>query len=845
MLGKVREFKGFPNTDYYILPRFFGNYLVLYKLGLPDKIPYDELPLSRRIGDMLAVPLVGYPVEFCQEVKILGSNNIKETLKFRPVCKVIQITESEGYIRLWKQNKQVFQYQQKLDFFPRNFFEGKWLYFQTFVRSPSVNVVVDIKNPPFEQARLVTFQASLGKLDVVEVNDLEQDDEKRVLFIPVEWRDYEVARDSEYLDSSFSERHKDVDEINRAYLQVKFNELINNEFKLLSEGGKSLKSVVVTKDYISFDMEVTTKGRVAYLVKYAFKRYIENEDYREKKWFKTDKLFFFPLHAVTRKYYEEPTDHTLLDLNRFKRVVRFDPQSEEIVWHFSKQSSRLPWVRNLAYEAERLLNKAFQQAGRDSDYKIKVTLDKSDSDKELGDIRYNILNLILSESEEDEHFVRGENVVNSFTGEVVSAIANIWLTPILNDSISLIRRYIRFHVYPPVWKMKPFSEDTVNFIYEKVDSRNLQCNDLSQEPQGVTPFLHEKINMVCKEVSDFIKENQGQVFQPKDSKLQDDDIVSSCAQKLARERILRSILKQMLHSLGLKNMLSASFDIENFYKKSEIEELFGENSSEVITASHPDPPKYSSVMDVMDMQYPVLSVPGKLDIAVLRFLYFDKVDLKEKTACCPLRKEAGAVLEVPSGADRGPDHPQKSILETALDRNYKKEDIKSYKICGPDNLNPVLCGEGDYGTSHLEIASNKLCQIHNRFLFTRNRYEAKDVTSSGSDKLFLINMYTRWQKYRDDILAREGQSILDYSFLNPDHIAEYNQKIEKLKEISDIEPYFEVRNLIFDYLKRLAFTPAKHCIYREDNSSRYKAIALENIEEKILLHYSEISKKER
>ena len=55
LLGKVEKFNGFPNTEYYILPKFLGGYLILYKLAPPDKIPYDELPLARRIGNMLAV----------------------------------------------------------------------------------------------------------------------------------------------------------------------------------------------------------------------------------------------------------------------------------------------------------------------------------------------------------------------------------------------------------------------------------------------------------------------------------------------------------------------------------------------------------------------------------------------------------------------------------------------------------------------------------------------------------------------------------------------------------------------------------------------------------------------
>ena len=856
LLGKVKNFKGFPNTDYYILPIFLGNYLVLYKLASPDKIPYEELTMAKRIGDMLAVPLVGYPVEHCQAVNIRGSNNIKETLKFRPLCKGFQELE---YIRLKTRNIQDFEYKKKLDVFPRDFFDGKWLHFQTLVRSPSVENQNDIIKPSFAQARVVEFQASLENLDVVEVNDLKQDDEKRVLFIPVEWRDYEIAQDSELLDSSFSERLKEEDESNRAYLQIKFNELLNNEFDFFSEGGKSLKSVVISKDYISFDIEVTEKGLPAYLMKYAFKRYVENQDYREKKWFREDSLLFFPLHSVIRKYYENLTDHTRTDLNRFKRAVRFDPQSKEIEWHFSKQSSKLPWVRNLAYTAEKLLNQAFEQAGRDSDYQIKITLDKSGDDKDLGDIRWNTLNLILSESESSEQFSKGRNVANPFTGEVISATANVWLTRILNEYISLIRNYIRFQVYPPAYKMHPFSESAMDTIYKSIETKNLQCVDLSQEPLGVTPFFHEKINSLCKEVTDFIKDNQGRAFQLKNSRLKDDEPVRSCAQKMAQEKILQSILKQLLTSLGLTNMSSSSFDSDNFYNSSEIKALLEKSSSQFITdtyaipseyfsimemtSGHPNPPQYSSVMESMSLQYPILSIPGKLDISALRFLYFDKVTLKNQKNCLK-----PCILEVPSGADRDPENPQKSILETAFEKGYTEKEIKKHKMCGFDSEDPVSCGVQDYGTNPIEIASNTICELNNSFLIKRNRYDAIEEPEFDSHKetlhRTLTKIHSRWEHYRNDMLAGEGKSIRDYSFLSPDHVEEYLQIIEKAKEVPELKAYETTRKLFFDYFKRLSFAPAKHCIYKVDNSPNYKAIALENIEEQLLLKYPETSEEE-
>ena len=74
--------------------------------------------------------------------------------------------------------------------------------------------------------------------------------------------------------------------------------------------------------------------------------------------------------------------------------------------------------------------------------------------------------MILSEGEKsNEHFQLGPNVANPITGEVIVATtANVWLNRILSEYISIVRRYIRFRVYSPAWKMKPFSQDMVTFI---------------------------------------------------------------------------------------------------------------------------------------------------------------------------------------------------------------------------------------------------------------------------------------------------------------------------------------------------------------------------------------------
>ena len=839
LLGKV-EFHGFPDTEYYIAPHFEKNYLILYKVGRRKDIPYDELPLGVAMGDHMAVPLVGYPIKYCKgEVKLDNYN--QETGLSRPACEGISIKQA-SYIFLYTNTKQEFEYLPKLDHFPKGFFKGKWFYVRTIVKSPEKR---DVGHRPFEAAHLVEFHPLPDKLEVRDASgyNFEEEDKVRAFFIPIERQDYRIKKNAENIADNFEEELKEKGhDVNRPWFTINFDKLVENEIEF--EGEKSIKNPYVSNDYVSFDVEIAKKGSGAYLLTYAFRKAVDNPDYVEKQWFEEDSSVFFPMFAEKRKYYKSATDHTQQDNDRFFRTTRFDPKKGEIKWYFSKQTSKEDGVRDIGRQAVFLLNRAFELAGKGSKDKIKITLDEGE-DKDLGDIRYNVLNMIVSESEGNNLFGLGPNVANPITGEAISATANIWVSSIVDSYVKMVRNYIRFHIYPPAWKIRPSS-------------------------YGVSDFLHERIQKNCPEVADFIcskvsapricessheKQHDNLQFHPKNPPLQDKKVISSCAHKISRITILGTTLHEMLHGVGLRHVFSASADKDNFYKTfTEMKKLFGENFSGKIslekTKSHPYPPRFSSVMDYFALQHPILFVPGKLDIAALRFIYFDKVE-----------KIKGGFLKVPSGADRNPENPQKSILKTLKDENLNKEDLKLYKICGGKKpraddfsygeLNPddPLCARFDYGTTPREVVETHLAGVNRFLMVKRNRYDSEitevepEIIGEGAQRR-LNSIYQKWAStYRDPLLLREGKALLmDYTFLNEDHVKEYKRIIEEEAEKNpDFKEYYEARQPIFDYIKEIAFLPVKHCIYKGIDNS-YKAVALENIEEKIIGKYAENSR---
>ena len=826
LLGEENPLRGFPDKEYYIVPNYDRNFLILYKVGPKEIIPYDELPLSVKLDKgMVAVPFIGYSIEYCRAEVIY--ENGEKTGQYRPLCEGISAKVAQ-YIRLREKNKREFTYLMK-NIFPKDFFQGQWFYHRTIVRSP--NRGQKVGHEGFQSANLVEFQQKSRKLSVLDASGykLADSDKVRALFIPISRKDYEIERQAGNIDESFREVEKETRESHlteRPWLEVKFDELVEANQIIIKDivglleikGERTLENLYISNDYFSFNVEVAQEDNPgSYLIKYAFRKAFENKNYTEKQWFEKDSSLFFPSFSIIRKYHRSAEEHTQADFDRFFRITRFDPGKKEIKWHFSKQSSKEEWVKEIGLQAAELLDKAFQKAGENSKYKIRILLDEDDSDrKELGDIRYNILNMMVSEGSRGGILGLGPNVANPITGEIISATANVWVSHIINQYVHLIRRYIRFQVYPPAWQFPSYSA------------------------YGVTEFLRKKINKNCQGVNTFIQNNKGLSFHPSNSPLDDREIIKTCVKKISRENILSTTLHEMLHSLALRHIFSASADKDNYYKSfKEIQRLFGEN---VTLDIHWDkrekkakPPQSSSLMDYPDLQYPTLSVPGKLDIAAIRFIYFDEVELKKE----------GTFLKVPAGADRDSDNPQKSILDAALAEGLTKEDIKFYRICGGKislrgdiNSDDPLCFKYDYGATPLEVVENTIHKAKDWMMAGRNRYDSKYPLSlpinlkNGIEQLESI--YIKWRAYYvNPLLEKNRKNLFDYSFQVEKNIEDYKNLIEKeAKQNSEFKEYYDVREPLFNFLKEIAFLPVKHCVYRQVDGS-YKAVALENIEQEI------------
>ena len=275
LLGEVDSFYGFPDTVYYILPHFESDYLVLYLLGYSFDIPYDQLPLARRVGDFLAIPLVGYPVQYCNNVSEAADDSDRVTDFFVPLKCEGSSAESAKYIRMQtsERNKKLFEYKPKPYILPSDFFDGPWLFTRTVVETSKGSG--GERNPlffDFDGARSVSVKFSKNapdQLNVVDFWNRAEEDRMASFSVPVSWKGYEMDHDGETF-KSFGERETESDV--KPYMSFDFQRLADVERSQFPEAQLTIKQFRITHDSFSFDVEVTQQGKTPLIVIYAFKK---------------------------------------------------------------------------------------------------------------------------------------------------------------------------------------------------------------------------------------------------------------------------------------------------------------------------------------------------------------------------------------------------------------------------------------------------------------------------------------------------------------------------------------------------------------------------------------------
>src|SRR5690606_39203953 len=122
------------------------------------------------------------------------------------------------------------------------------------------------------------------------------------------------------------------------------------------------------------------------------------------------------------------------DIEKLRIMARHNP-NKDVVYYFTDQTPKDEWYRNIGREAVNIWQQAFKKAN----LKINIVL-KEDKDVPLGDIRYNVLNIVREPIGGPLGF--GPSLVDSETGEMVASTMNLGIEPILQRHYDVVRSYL-------------------------------------------------------------------------------------------------------------------------------------------------------------------------------------------------------------------------------------------------------------------------------------------------------------------------------------------------------------------------------------------------------------------
>ena len=841
--------EGSQKTRYHIIFKVEGNYLVLYKASKDLKdIPYIErssMPFDRKVGKyqpdengFYKVPFLGWLIEHCTTDYDYADTGERLSIKI-PVCGSSNDRAKSGkYIKIDSSVPELYSYQVKKDLFPTDYFDGEWFFSSGRIEGPAS--IEDIIAPT--EAYFVTLDKQKNSLLAIDQSgDIISGSDKRVLntsSFPVKWVEYEPDKIGAKVFKSFGEKLKEnrEDEINTSFMLFDFD-----NFSIEVGGNKEKAEVIellISDNYFSFVAKanwtpVDSMGKkekdnegnpIKYSVRYRFSLlrvgFLDQKGFKPKKLFSEDDEHIFGTLFVTPQDIRTLGDVSLSDSIEHIRSIRFNTslnteeekrsKTKVIKWYFSKNSTKDQKYRDIAHRAIEIYNRAFEIITADSNQKIKVELagDIKD-DKELGDMRYNIINLVQTDQigRDGSLFGIAPSYVHSNTGQIIGTTSNVIVHTIEDIYINKVWEYVRYEI---------FYKDA------KKESNETFKTHL------VTPYFASRITAEpdCKPVMDFIKETKEQKNLPPDTELNDKELRIKCGKKLAENKILSTLLHELGHNFGLGHNFKGSIDKANYYKDiKELRALFPTVPENTVIS------KSSTVMEYLPpVGVPLVVYLGKYDLAALRYIYMDQVEKKSSSDEDDVEFLS---LDIPKDPDK----------QTPIPDDIKSQ-MKPYQHCSTyvafvTRLNEDFhCVPHDYGSNPTETVQFFIDQLKRTFNFLRYRYD----TNRLYDKLFfskVINngrlikeielFYKEWIKLRNKYLSVASPDILTYDVSDPDSTHKYTEIINNgLNDLkgSDYALYYPVRELISDFLMDFLFLESMQCLIKDRNLNTERFINL-------------------
>ena len=802
------EFQGIPNQRYSFIFKTVGNYLVLYK-ATEDKnnIPYNErtsmLVEDTKGGDSLyMVPFIGYPIEYCKAESI--RNNFQEiTNLVRAECDS-DPSEERNYIRISIGRKQVFQYLDKQDIFPADYFDGDWFFARVRINSNIEGEIAAVSSA------LTTLKKDSDSLVVIDSSGNIIRDVNEILYnIPVEWKEFELDKDNERF-SRFGERpNENKNYRTRSHLKVLFQKI---------EDVHAIEEVVISSNYFSFVYLNRGKNKVVSKVKVSLlrKSHLKSSQFKPRRWFLEEWNKTFALLPTIPQVELKSFNLNVEDRYSHIRILKFDTGlytkeeksegTKTIKWYFSKNSTKENYYREVAQEAIAVYNRAFEIIADGEAPKIQFELVK-DEEKSLGDMRYNVINLIkISDISLDRSGLHGfaPSYQNPETGQSISGVSNIAIHSIEEKFNVLIRDYTRYEIF-----QRPKLSEEENKIHV------------------VSDYIRWKIQKECKELEAFIDQKRGALLSDYRVNLEDFDLIRACASKVSRPFLLMVILHEMGHNCSKSHNFECSVDEKNFYKDlDEIKKYFPSADLSDLSALQKvgiNPiPKTSCVMDYSHYEVVPLSVLGKNDLMVLRYVYEDELELE------------GHEFENRKVHKMEFDYENLENQTSLSSNSALMGERKKYLNCSSQKQR-LGCDAFDYGASYKEIVENRSLNFK-RQLNLRYAYDLdEDLISIENLKFFkspleilkMSKYHTKWLNLRDSFLQNEGKKhLLNYHLDDEKSITDYEKKINPNDSDNkgllnqEYKDYYPIVDIFTETIKFAWFQRPLHCRVESKDGER-------------------------
>ncbi len=807
--------RGKEATKYKIQVELTPNFIKFIKIGNENTIPFVEKTYStvNESGE-IAVPLLAYSVSY---FTIEHQKNLDDE-KTSTLLEVPADRSEATHFRINWESRELFEASQKIDVFPSNLFDGEWYYSFTILGADKMNADTGGAEAGISASDKVKFIPGQNTITVVSIAADERivKDElnlRTVMSIPViRWLDYEVPNLG--IDKSLSENPKPK----RVWSENRF-------FKINLEKAESkdvfmrearLVDLKIAKDYRSF-----TVINDSIKIRFSFLRANERT-YQARRYFKEDHDIFgvFANIKPTLSSFKRFRDE---DFEKDIQMIRHDPRRREIVYHLSNMTpdKYIPIAEKTISEWD----KGFQKAG----VPIRVRLDTTRVD--LGDSRYNVLNLLDTVDLESGLGGIGPSFSDPFTGEIISATANIFVSSIENGIAAAIRTYVleslgvisstellvsntqfdsilegslmnKVLTVPIVaqnrngepFKIEKITPDNLEIAKKTlgVSSHSSRYEEYFSQSLVSGQKLIEGIKHNCPEVEAYIETAQS-VNQTQLSN--EIEVLELCASKLLIDIASSVAIHEVGHNMGMRHNFMGSVDKANFA----LTHLLGVEQMS----------QFSTVMD-----YPLEREerPSELmpyDIAWIRFVYGNKVE-----------KNNGQLINIDTNQS----------IEAQL-----KGENKPYLYCTDQDASlgkSPMCNRWDRGTTPVEVVENYIEQFNGQYhmvYFKRDRFRnfnpsLQNLINLQNDERFfkpLISFYDEWRLILNHQLGRgekyfEGMSIEEVIKIE-------EQALDSLSSSGSDQKanYKAASDKVIEFFVNLAFTPDLHCAMVKTNGSLY------------------------